>query len=350
MRNHYQVSLANEVYYHTISYVFLVPVPEESFDQDPQSMDEILDTIFFYLCQRKAKSYELPLLASHFYTIMQDCVPGLTLDMKLSSHKKFSKFLQHQQQINNLISLEETKPGVLAISSFNLTDNEQLGRFRTPSWLKNYLTRASNSAAAAESEHPMIKYTFPTITELWKTNSRVNELLGCSSSTNYLRADEVRQAVRSYVTRNNLNSEKQVKLDPILARIFKIKDDSSMLVGWNELNSAVFDAMSTCTELLFVHLEQPIRINGHIQPIELECIDRNRKRQTFIRHLDIYQIDLSELCKRIRQGASVSAIINDADETKRTGRVVMAQGNQISFITRLLKDDYGVPSKYIREI
>jgi hypothetical protein len=76
----------------------------------------------------------------------------------------------------------------------------------------------------------MSKYTFPTITELWKTNSRVNELLGCSSSTNYLRADEVRQAVRSYVIRNNLNSEKQVKLDPILARLFKAKDESSMLV------------------------------------------------------------------------------------------------------------------------
>ncbi|CAF4899675.1 unnamed protein product, partial [Rotaria socialis] len=80
--------------------------------------------------QRKAKSYELPLLASHFYTIMQDCVPGLTLDLKLSSHKKFSKFLQHQQQINSLIAIEETKPGVLAISSFNLTKNEQLDSFR----------------------------------------------------------------------------------------------------------------------------------------------------------------------------------------------------------------------------
>jgi len=330
--------------------MILVSPPNESSDH-PESMDEILDTIFFYLCQRKAKSYELPLLASHFYTIMQDCVPGLTLDLKLSSYKKFSKFLQHQQQINNLISIEETKPGVLAITTFNLTDNEQLSRFRTPSWLKNYLTKASNSAAiAAESEHPITKYSFPTITELWKTNSRVNELLGCSSSTHYLRADEVRQAVRSYVIRNNLNSEKQVKLDPILSRLFKTLDESSMSIGWNELNNAVFETMSPCTELSFVHLEQPIRINGHLPLIELECIDRNRKRQTFIRHLDTYQIDLNELCKRIRQGASVSAIINEADEAKRTGRFVMAQGNQISFITRLLKDDYGVPSKYIREI
>jgi translation initiation factor 2D len=330
--------------------MFLVSIPNELPDH-PESMDEILDTIFFYLCQRKAKAYELPLLASHFYTLMQDCVPGLTLDLKLSSHKKFSKFLQHQQQINSLISLEETKPGVLAIVSFNLTNNEQLDHFRTPLWLKNYLTKASHTATiTTELEHPMTKYTFPTITELWKTNSRVNELLGCSSSTHYFRADEVRQAARSYVIRNNLNSEKQVKLDPILSRLFKPINESSMFIGWNELNNAVFDAMSPCTELLFVHLEQPIRINGHLQAIELECIDRNRKRQTFIRHLDIYQIDLNELCKRIRQGASVSAVINEADETKRSGRVVMAQGNQISFITRLLKDDYGVPSKYIREI
>ena len=316
-------------------------------------MDEILDTIFLYLCQRKAKSYELPLLASHFYALMQDCAPGLTLDLKSSSYKKFSKFLQHHQQINHLIALEETKPGVLAISSFNLTENAQLGHFRTPAWLRNYLTKASNAAAAtaaAESDHSMGKYIFPTITELWKTNSRVNELIGCSSSTHYLRADEVRQAVRSYVIRNNLNSEKQVQLDPILSRLFKTRDESVTVVGWNDLNSAVFDAMSPCTELAFAHLEQPLRMNGHIQSIELECIDRNRKRQTFIRHLDLYQIDLNELCKRIRQGASVSAVINDADEARRTGRVIMAQGNQISFVTRLLKEDYGVPNKYIKEI
>ncbi|CAF1067198.1 unnamed protein product [Rotaria magnacalcarata] len=319
----------------------------------PESMDEILDTIFFYLCQRKAKSYELPLLASHFYTIMQDCVPGLTLDLKLSSHKKFSKFLQHQQQINSLIAIEEIKPGVLAISSFTLTKNEQLDSFRTPSWLKNYLSKASDAAAAAaattESERSTTKYIFPDIAELWKTNSRVNEILDCSSSTHYLRPDEIRQAVRAYVIRNNLNSEKQVKLDPILSRLFKTKDASSTSIGWNELNNAVFNAMSACTEVAFAHLEQPIRINGHISPIEIECVDRNRKRQTFIRYLDTYQIDLSELCKRIRQGASVSAVINETDETRRTGRIVMAQGNQISFVIRVLKDDYGVPGKFIKE-
>lgn len=313
-------------------------------------MDEILDTIFFYLCQRKAKSFEVPLLASHFFAMMQDCVPGLTLDVKLSSHKKFSKFLQHQQQIHHLISLEETKPGVLAILSFNLTNNPGLDHFRTPPWLKAYLSKASNPApTTVDSEQPTTKYTFPTITELWKSNSRVNNLLGCSSSTHYFRPDEIRQAVRAYVIGNNLNSERHVKLDATLARLFKNLDASTATVDWNELNQAVFNAMSPCTELLFSHLEQPIRVNGHLQSIEIECIDRNRKRQTFIRHLDVYQIDLSDLCKRIRQGASVSAVINDVDETRRTGRVIMAQGNQISFLTRLLKEEYGVPTRHIRE-
>ena len=306
-------------------------------------MDEILDTIFFYLCQRKAKSFDLPLLASHFYTVMQDCVPGLTLDLKMSSHKKFSKYLQHQQEINHLISLDEPKPGVLAITSFNRSANDELDRFRTPPWLKFYLTKASDATTNDSEQHPVIKYTFPTINELWKSNSRVNELLGCSASTHYLRADEVRQLVRSYVVRNNLNEGNQVKLDPRLSRLLKTNEAS---VAWTVLNPAVFDAMSACTELGFAHLEQPIRINGHLQPIELECIDRNRKRQTFLRNLDIYQIDLNELCKRIRQGASVSAVISDSD---RLGHVIMAQGNQIAFVTRLLKEEFGVPSKYIRE-
>ncbi len=59
--------------------MLLVTIPIESPDH-PESMYEILSTIFFYLCQRKAKSYELPLLASHFYIIMQDCIPGLKDD------------------------------------------------------------------------------------------------------------------------------------------------------------------------------------------------------------------------------------------------------------------------------
>ena len=281
---------------------------------------------------------------------MQDCVPGLTLDLKLSSHKKFSKFLQHQQQINHLISLEETKPGVLAILSFNLSNNQALDHFRLPPWLKAYLSKASNPLpSTADSDQPTMKYTFPTITELFKSNSRVNDLLGCSSSTHYFRPDEVRQAVRAYVIRNNLNSERQVKLDGTLARVLKNLDPSTTCVDWNELNQAVFNAMPPCTEMLFSHLEQPLRINGHLQSIEIECIDRNRKRQTFLRHLDLYQIDLNDLCKRIRQGASVSAVINEVDETRRTGRVIMAQGNQIAFVTRLLKEEYGVPTKHIRE-
>jgi translation initiation factor 2D len=313
-------------------------------------MDEILDTIFFYLCQRKAKHYELPLLASHVHTLMQDCVPGLPLDIKLSSYKKFSKFLQHQQQIYHLISLEETKPGVLAITAFNLIDNEQLDRFRLPIWLKTYLDKivASNSTTNTDSEHLTMKYIFPTITELWKSNTRVNELFGCSSSNRYFRVDEIRPAIRSYVLRHNLNRDKQVQLDEYLARL--VKTTAQTLIDWNELNQAVFNSMTSCTELIFSHLEQPIRYNGHVQSIEIECIDRNRKRQTFVRYLDIYQIDLNDLCKRIRQGASVSAVINDTDEMKRYGRVIMAQGNQISFVIRLLKDDYGVPNKYIREI
>ena len=334
-------------FFYKISY-FLASISNEPLDH-PESMDEILDTIFFYLCQRKAKTYDLPILASYLYTLMQDCVPDLTLDLKLSSYKKFSKFLQHQQEINNLISIEEIKPGVLAINSFNL-NSEKLDYFRIPLWLKNYLTKVSDNHKNEFEHHSISKYIFPQINELWKTNSHVNEILNCSSSVHYLRADEIRQAIRSYVIRNHLNNDKQIKLDSNLIRLFKTIDESTMLIGWNELNNAVFHAMTPYTELSFVYLEQPIRINGHIQSIELECIDRNRKRQTFVRYLDIYQIDLNELCKRIRQGASVSAVIHESDESKRVGRVIMAQGNQISFIIRLLKEEYGVPSKYIKEV
>lgn len=313
----------------------------------PQSADEILDAIFLYLCQRKAKNYQVPLLVSTFFNFMQDCVPGLTLDLKQSSYKKFSKFLQHQEEVRQLIKLEETKPGVLSIVEFNLMNNDHLESFRIPFWLKFNLQKISMENELNKTETTATsKYKFPTVTELWKKSSRIDPLFEETSSKMFYRADEIRQTVRNYVIRNGLNDGKLVRPDELLKKICQ----SSEPTDWNSLNEFVFKAMTPFVEFEFSHLEQSIRVSGALMPIEIECFERNRKRQTLVKNLDIYQIDLQDLCKRIRQGASVSATIDEDQETKRHGRILLAQGNQIAFIARLLKDIYGVPNKFIREI
>ncbi|CAF0740401.1 unnamed protein product [Didymodactylos carnosus] len=319
----------------------------ESNNQIPESMDEILDTIFCYICQRKSKTFELPILVSTFFTIMQDCVNGLDLDLKSSSYKKFSKFLEYQQEINDIIHLEETKKGVLSITSFNISNNEHLERFRTPIWLKSYIKQSNE---IEKQKQPISTYTFPVVNELWRSNSHVNDLLNTKQIRTY-RADEVRQLIRQYVLEHDLVVDKQVKCDSTICKLFKKLKAENDLVSWNELNGTALNTMAQCYELIFPYREQPIRMNGQIPSIEIQVIDHNKKKQTIIKNLDVYDFDLNEFCKRIRQGANVSAVVDDSIEAKRkyNGRLILAQGNQKLFIVKQLKENYKVPNKFISE-
>uniref|UniRef100_A0A8C2IBL6 Eukaryotic translation initiation factor 2D n=1 Tax=Cyprinus carpio TaxID=7962 RepID=A0A8C2IBL6_CYPCA len=92
---------------------------EDGDSRSPQEqMDELLLQCFLHALKTKVKKSELPLLTSTFQrNHMVSCCPkGKYLDIKKSSYKNLSKFLQCMQKDHSLIQVKEVKHIIKKIS------------------------------------------------------------------------------------------------------------------------------------------------------------------------------------------------------------------------------------------
>lgn len=92
-------------------------VPKDDQKMPQEIMDALLLQCFLHALKSKVKKAELPLLTSTFLrNHMYSCCPsGKQLDIKKSSYKKLSKFLQAMQQKHNLVRVKELSKGVESI-------------------------------------------------------------------------------------------------------------------------------------------------------------------------------------------------------------------------------------------
>lgn len=91
---------------------------QDSVDGKPlqEQMDELLEQCFLHALKSRVKKADLPLLTSTLLgSHMFSCCPeGQQLDIKKSSYKKLSKFLQHMQQ-EQIVQVKELSKGVESI-------------------------------------------------------------------------------------------------------------------------------------------------------------------------------------------------------------------------------------------
>ena len=75
------------------------PPVEEATPQ--QLMDQLVEFCFFKALKTTAKKVDLPVLTSNFFRLhmVPACPAGRSLDVKKSSHKKLSKFLESVQVV-----------------------------------------------------------------------------------------------------------------------------------------------------------------------------------------------------------------------------------------------------------
>lgn len=96
-------------------------VPAEEDVRSPQEvMDELLNYCFLKALKTSAKKIELPVLTSNFFRlhIVPACPSDKTLDVKKSSYKKLTKFLEAMQK-DGVITVKELSPGVERIVEIN---------------------------------------------------------------------------------------------------------------------------------------------------------------------------------------------------------------------------------------
>lgn len=253
-------------------------------ERTPQEiMDDLLDHALLQCLKTtySAKKSEFPILTSNFFRLhmVPACPPDQALDVKKSSHKKLSKYLDSKDKLG-LLKIKELSKGVESIVSVDY-EHELIRGHRVVKYAKTEEETASSEAANAEA-----KYEPPVIQELFAVTANVLKLfktadvckgeilpsfcliinltrLICVGTG--LTVQEVRKILTGYVKANDLKAEAGgfVKLDPLLGELVPGKADT---VAWEELQQAVLAKMSPGYSLQFG--DKPAQVT-HFIPVNL---------------------------------------------------------------------------------
>jgi len=314
-------------------------------------MDSLLDSAFLQSLRTTctAKKAEFPMLTSNFYRLhmVPACPPDQQLDVKKSSYKKLSKFLEKKERFG-LLKIKELTKGVESIMSVDY-QHELITNFRVVKHVKD----------EPEEEEPEVlpcdkKYEPPKIVELYTVTAHVLKLFKTANigKGSGLTVQEVKQVLTEYVKSNQLRSETpgMVRMDDLLAEIVLAKgDNSTKEMKWEELQQFTISKMSPGYSLQFQG-EPACQYKGKLDPVELTTATRSgNKKVTLVNNLDTYQIDPVEFAHKCQVYLSVGTTTHPAPNRK-SGTEVMIQGNHVAYAVKLLLEEYKINKKYVKGI
>uniref|UniRef100_A0A3Q0SZL7 Eukaryotic translation initiation factor 2D n=1 Tax=Amphilophus citrinellus TaxID=61819 RepID=A0A3Q0SZL7_AMPCI len=312
-------------------------------------MDTLLLQCFLHALKSKVKKSELPLLTSTFLrNHMFSCCPsGKQIDIKKSSYKKLSKFLQAMEKQYNIVRVKELTKGVESIVDVDWK-NPELRSFSVPEEADVELTPLPDGGEGDIPYHP------PEITTLYSVSARLEPLFLNANKRKgaTLHSAEVRSVVTEYVKNNELvdeNNKNYVTINPTLCDCLLEKSEYQEVVSlkWDDLFSRTLGRMQECYQVVFPGQAPTIK-KGRIDPIDISVASRgSNKKVTLIKNLEVYGLDpavmASVLQHRVQASSGLQPVPGAKDKV-----LVQIQGNQIHQVGKLLLDHYQVPRKYIQ--
>ncbi|XP_008821510.1 eukaryotic translation initiation factor 2D isoform X2 [Nannospalax galili] len=323
-------------------------VSQDSLDSKPlqEQMDELLQQCFLHALKSRVKKADLPLLTSTLLgSHMFSCCPeGQQLDIKKSSYKKLSKFLQHMQQ-EQIVQVKELNKGVESIVAVNWKHP------RITSFIIPEPSPTSQTIQEGSREQP---YHPPDIKFFYCVPANMTQLFQESGHKkgSTLEGSEVRVIIIDYVKRNNLvdaNNKNLVKLDPVLCDCILEKNEQHtvMKLPWDNLLTRCLENLQPAYQVTFPG-QEPIVKKGKICPIDITLEQRTyNKKVTVVRNLETYGLDPCSVADILQQRCQASTIVTPAPGAKDSLQVQI-QGNQIHHLGQLLLEDYRLPRKHIQ--
>ncbi|XP_060034748.1 eukaryotic translation initiation factor 2D isoform X2 [Erinaceus europaeus] len=311
-----------------------------------EQMDELLKRCFLHALKCRVKKADLPLLTSTFLgSQMFSCCPeGQLLDIKKSSYKKLSKFLQQMQQ-EQIIQVKELSKGVESIVAVDWKHP------RITSFVIPEPSPTSQTVQEGSREQP---YHPPDIKSLYCVPASMTLLFQESGHKkgNFLQGSEVRTVVIDYIKKNDLvdaDNKNLVKLDPILCDCILEKNEQHtvMKLPWDHLLTRCLEKMQPAYQVTFPR-QEPILKKGKICPIDITLAQRaSNKKVTVVRNLEVYGLDPCSVAAILQQRCQASTTVTPAPGTKDSLQVQI-QGNQVHHLGWLLLEEYHLPRKYIQ--
>ncbi|KFU89487.1 Eukaryotic translation initiation factor 2D, partial [Chaetura pelagica] len=325
--------------------------PEEAENsRTPQEqMDALFNQCFFHALKCKVKKSDLPLLTSTFLrSHMFSCCPaGQQLDIKKSSYKKFSKFLQWMQH-QKIIQVKELNKGVESIVEVDWK-HPDVKAFAVPEGFS-----PASAAQDSKNEEREQVYHAPEIIPLYGVSTKMIPLFQESGHKkgSILSSSEVRNIIMNYVKMNELVDETNknfVKVNAILCDCLldKSEQDEVSNLKWDDLFSRCLERLQPLHQVTFFGQEPVVR-KGNIEPIDITIAQRSsNKKVTIIKNLELYGLDPECVANILQQKVQASATITPLPGAKDRVQVQI-QGNQIHHLAKMLLEEYQLPRKYIQ--
>lgn len=322
---------------------------ETTTEDDQRSPQELMDALLFqcflHALKTKVKKSELPLLTSTFLrNHMFTCCPsGKQLDIKKSSYKKLSKFLQTMQQEHCLIRVKELTKGVESIVEVDWKNPE----------LRSFSVSKDTFCDTDPVQEGNSPYSPPEITTVYSVSARVESLFFDAQKRKgtILQPAEVRSIITDYVKKNELvaeNNKNYVMINPTLCDCLLEKSEYQEVecVKWDDLFSRTLSKMQECYQIVFPG-QEPIIKKGHLDPIDISVASRgSNKKVTLIKNLELYGLDPAVVSTELQHRVQASSVLQPLPGAKDRV-VVQIQGNQIHQVGNLL-DHYKIPRKFIQ--
>jgi translation initiation factor 2D len=339
----------------------VAPPPAEA-PQQPAAvdMDALLDTCLLQALRTRVKDKDLPLACGALLTthLLPSRPAGTHVDLKQSSYKKLSKFLQAKAADGLLTLREDKRTGDLLITGVNRRHPMLAGHARHTAE-----SECNNSVATSTSADVLV-------CEEWLTpagGASVKPLfVALQADVDALYTPESATAVLdSYIQREGLDAKgstaQRVALDPLLWNaIFPRNKANISADGKNDVTEllrhelvALF--LAACGR---VHVVQrgdvSVKRKGELPAVRLRYENRGGgKRVTVIAGLEAFMVDAHELAMQLKERCASSAAVVDLPRPGTLAakapppREVVVQGEFAAVVAHHLISAWGIPKALV---
>ncbi|XP_023550339.1 eukaryotic translation initiation factor 2D [Cucurbita pepo subsp. pepo] len=327
--------------------------PEESNVQhtlSTEDVDMLLDKCLLQALHTTVKDKDFPLPGSTLWSnhVLPCRPPGMTLDIKKSSYKKLSKWLQAKSS-TGLITVKEDKHKKETVLYSVNRKHPDYTSFKPEKPQVEKIDQIDNHAPKESSSNKMLE-----VTEIYKPSVHVNPIfvaVGADTSKLYTAA-EASDIVFKYVEKEKLDkpTEKfKVVLDAILCdALFKgaIKKGTTYPteIHKKDIGSTFISRMQP-HHVVTRGSESVVR-KGALKTIQIMTERRQgNKKVTRLSGLETFLLDAEALASELQKKCACSTTV--AELPGKKGYEVLVQGGVIDDLARHLVEQYGIPKKYI---
>ncbi|KAJ0603929.1 putative SUI1 domain, PUA domain, PUA-like superfamily, SUI1 domain superfamily, Pre-PUA protein [Helianthus annuus] len=314
-----------------------------------EDVDALLDKCLLQAFYTTLKDKDLPIAGSTLWSnhVLPCRPPGTVLDIKKSSHKKLSKWLQSKTSQGLISSKEDKHKKEVMVLTINRKHPDYTS-FKPEKQQVEQKEQTVDPVNETNTNNRM------EVIEIYKPSVHVNPIftsVGADTRQLYTQS-EATEVVFAYIEKENLvkpTNKSIVVLDAILCdALFKgaIKKGSTYP---SEIHKK--DLAPTFVNRMQAHHQvtrgkETVVRKGGLKPMQIMTERRQgNKKVTKLTGMESFLIDAEPLASELQKKFACSTSVSELPGKK--GHEVLVQGGVIDVLARYLVEQYGIPKKYI---